>query len=620
MTVDLYRTSRSDLHEGGANTLFLALGFLKWKKAADESRSYRAPLILLPVRLDRKSALSGVVMTHHEDEARFNLTLLELLRQDFNLDIPGLDGTLPASPSGNGIDVKAILTTVRRAVRDMAGFEVTEGVMLGSFSFAKYLMWKDMADRAALLTESPVVKHLIERGADRFQSGGDFPRPQELDRKVEPAQLFLPLPANSSQIAGIVASANGCDFVLDGPPGTGKSQTIANMIAHNLAFGRRVLFVAEKMAALNVVYRRLEEKGLGEFCLQLHSNKASKADVLKQLERAWDTRDSLSAEAWAREAGQLKLMRDRLNEFVALMHRQQPNGMTLHKAIGLAVKNAALRAPRLTWPAPIEHNEANLERLRDIVRRLGIGAAHVAGVPQAFGSLQTMDWSNAWQEEIVEAAGVFPSCLETLLSARDGLSEAMKLPVPATDLVGIDALCALVRAILATHGQDMRFAFASDFLALAPAVMKAGGLLQEYRHLDTQLSVPFGDIAAVPVAALDLEWQVAVKKFLLFAGGAKKKVAQRLGALGGTTGVPAPAEDLPRLRRLQALVTEIAALPQMLQGLAGWAGLGSDQSRMEAMLAAAEALRKAIATGTVDPGTLVERRQQVRVLVVDSNE
>ena len=146
-----------------------------------------------------------------------------------------------------------------------------------------------------------------------------------------------------------MASANGCDFVLDGPPGTGKSQTIANMIAHNLALGRRVLFVAEKMAALNVVYRRLEEKGLGEFCLQLHSNKASKVDVLKQLERAWDTRDALSAEAWAREAGQLRVMRDRLNEFVALMHGVQPNGMTLYQAIGFAVRNAgrARAAPLL---------------------------------------------------------------------------------------------------------------------------------------------------------------------------------------------------------------------------------------------------------------------------------
>jgi very-short-patch-repair endonuclease len=620
LMVDLYRTSRSDLQEGGANTLFLALGFLKWKKAAEESRTYRAPLILVPVGLERKSALSGVTMRHHEEEPRFNLTLLELLRQDFNLDIPGLDGPLPVSVAGSGIDVRAILTMVRRAVKDMSGFEVQETVMLGSFSFAKYLMWKDMVDRTKLLTQSPVVKHLMERGAERFTSGGEFPKPDELDRKVDPAKLFLPLAADSSQISAVVASANGCDFVLDGPPGTGKSQTIANMIAHNLALGRRVLFVAEKMAALNVVHRRLEEKGLGEFCLQLHSNKASKVEVLKQLERAWDTRDALSADAWGREAAQLRLTRDRLNEFVALLHREQPNGMTLHQAIGLAVKNSEMRVPRLSWPAPVEHNEADLARLRDIVRRLEIGAAQVEGLPQAFALLRRMDWSNAWQDEIAEIAGEFPSRLEALLSARDRLLAAVKLAVPANDLAEIEALCGLAEIVLATYGQDLRCAFASDFAALAPAMEEFSRLLKDYREEEAKLSVPFGEIAGIPLALVEAEWLAASKKFFLFAGGAKKKVAAHLASLGKTTGSPSPAGDLPRLRRLQALAADIAALPSVLHSLSGWAGLKSDLARMVAMLEKAEALRRAIAAGAADQDARAELRQRVFAIVVEGND
>ena len=617
--IDLYRTARSDAQEGGANTLFLALGFLKWKKTADEGRTYRAPLVLLPVRLERKNALSDVVMTQHEDEPRFNLTLLELLRQDFSLDIPGLGGALPALPNG-GIDLQAVLTIVRLAVRDMPGFEVTEAVMLGTFSFGKYLMWKDMVDRAALLSESPVVRHLIERGEERFRTGGGFPRPEELDRKIEPAQLFLPLPADSSQISAVLASANGCDFVLDGPPGTGKSQTIANMIAHNLALGRRVLFVAEKMAALNVVYRRLEEKGLGEFCLQLHSNKASKVDVLKQLERAWDTRDALSAEAWAREAGRLRVMRDRLNEFVALMHDMQPNGMTLYQAIGLAVKNQGVHAPRLSWPQSVSHDEADLTRFRDIVRRLGIGAAQVVGLTEPFATLKQMEWSNAWQDEILEAAQAFPECLTTVLEASARLAEAAKLPLPAHDLPAIEALCRCVQATLSTYQQDMRFAFAPDVAMLAPSVAQAERLLADYRQLEARLSVPFGDIAMVPVAALELEWQAALQKFALFARGAKKKVAEKLGSLGRATGLPDPAEDLPHLRRLQALEAELAGLSPLLQGVSGWNGLQSDIAKMQSSLAMAEALRKAAASGAGAPEALIERRQQIKALVVDANE
>ncbi|EQD78585.1 DNA helicase related protein, partial [mine drainage metagenome] len=274
--IDLYRKARSDIEEGGSNTLFLAIGFLRWKKTEDDPKSYFAPLILLPVKLERRSVLSGVKMSMLDDEPRFNLTLLELLRHDFQLNISGLSGGLPTDESG--IDVEGIWNIVRRAVRDMPGFEVTSDVVLGTFSFSKYLMWRDLIDRSEQLMQNDVVRHLLQHklGESSLESVGEFPEPKDLDAAVEPGELFTPLSADSSQLAAVVASAKGHSFVLDGPPGTGKSQTIANMIAHNLALGRRVLFVAEKMAALDVVKRRLEDRGIGQFCLELHSSKSSK--------------------------------------------------------------------------------------------------------------------------------------------------------------------------------------------------------------------------------------------------------------------------------------------------------------------------------------------------------
>src|SRR5690606_35845809 len=109
-----------------------------------------------------------------------------------------------------------------------------------------------------------------------------------------------------------VAGAAGKNFVMIGPPGTGKSQTISNMIAHNLGLGRTVLFVSEKVAALNVVYRRLRDNGLGEFCLELHSNKARKLDVIRQLGEAWDARGKLSEAEWTHKTHKLKMLRDEL--------------------------------------------------------------------------------------------------------------------------------------------------------------------------------------------------------------------------------------------------------------------------------------------------------------------
>ncbi len=218
-------------------------------------------------------------MTRHEDEPRFNLTLLELLRQDFELIIPGLEADLPKDR--NGIDVGGIWRIVRAAVRDMAGFEVVPDVAIGTFSFAKYLMWRDLVDRADRLKESALVRHLIDRDGSVTADKAAFPRMEELDATVVPAVLFTPLPADRSPLVAVEASAAGRDFVLDGPPGTGKSQTIANLIEHNLALGRRVLFVAEKRAALEVVQRRLAAKGLAPFCLELHYAKATKATVLR---------------------------------------------------------------------------------------------------------------------------------------------------------------------------------------------------------------------------------------------------------------------------------------------------------------------------------------------------
>src|SRR4051794_26056730 len=134
-----------------------------------------------------------------------------------------------------------------------------------------------------------------------------------------------------------MAGAKGKDFVLVGPPGTGKSQTIANLIAQCLAERKTVLFVSEKIAALDVVYRRLREVELGEFCLELHSSKARKLDVLDQLRRSWDAKGEVDADIWRREAQRLKAVRDQLNLFVAHLHRRHRNGLTAHAAIGRVV-------------------------------------------------------------------------------------------------------------------------------------------------------------------------------------------------------------------------------------------------------------------------------------------
>ena len=618
--IDLYRKSRSDLDEGGANTLFLALGFLKWKKSADDLRTYRAPLILLPVKLERKSALSGVTMVMHEDEPRFNLTLLELLRQDFELTIPGLDGGLPMDESG--VDVAKVWNMVRHAVRDIPGFEVSSELMLGTFSFAKYLMWKDLADRKDQLLKSPVVRHLIEKSGEGFGKVKDFPRPEDLDRKIDPSRLFAPLPADSSQLAAVVASAEGFDFVLDGPPGTGKSQTIANMIAHNLALGRRVLFVAEKMAALGVVYRRLEEKGLGEFCLEVHSNKTSKIEVLKQLERAWDTRDTLSADEWAREAAEVHRLRDRLNDAVGLLHQRRTNGLTLHEAIGRVVRDAKESTPRITWVEGTQHTVEELALMRDVARRLDLNLGAISDVPRGFTIIERTEWSNGWQEAVVACAGEVPSKIDALITARDALLGGVQLPLAAETGDEIERLTSFVRVLMKTHETDLSFAFTPDANERIVAAKRAVELISEYRATEKKLSAPYRSesIPKIQVSALEASWKEAGKKFWFLATMAKKRVTASLAEQGGVSGIPDFELDRSLLRHMQELLTELSGSKSVLTGVPGWAMLVSDLPKMTTAVGLAESLRSAIPTLATSPEHLIELRAAARKLVIDGNE
>ena len=184
---------------GRRQHLFLALGFLQWKRPPDDPKSYSAPLILVPVKLERKSALSGVTLSLLEDEPRFNLTLLELLRHDFEL---ASRGSMASSRDENGIDIEGIWNIVRRAVRDVPGFEVTPELVLGTFSFAKYLMWKDLAGQYGAADAKPArapSAGVVPRRRRRFRVDRRVPkagRARHQDRPGQPVHALPPTRPN----------------------------------------------------------------------------------------------------------------------------------------------------------------------------------------------------------------------------------------------------------------------------------------------------------------------------------------------------------------------------------------------------------------------------------------
>ncbi|MFD1283221.1 DUF4011 domain-containing protein, partial [Methylobacterium goesingense] len=317
---DLFRLARTALEEGGANVLHLAVGFLSWTRGGTMA-PVRAPLLLVPVALTRASVRAGFRLVRHDAEARVNPTLIEMLRQDFALTLPDLDAAL----SGDGLDVSGLWRIVRGHVRDLKGFEVETDVVLSTFAFTKVLMWRDLAERTDLLKRNPVVRHLLETPTLAYGDATGFPAPERLDAAHPPQTVFTPLSADSSQLCAILAAGAGKDFVLLGPPGTGKSQTIANIIAHALALGRTILFVSQKAAALDVVRRRLDAAGLGACCLEVHAARAQKAHVLAQLREAWAARGPETV-PWHEAGADLERRRVALNDVVARLHAPRANG------------------------------------------------------------------------------------------------------------------------------------------------------------------------------------------------------------------------------------------------------------------------------------------------------
>ena len=338
----LYRSSRLSLEENGANTLYLALGFLKWYETSNSELARYAPILLLPVEIVRKSAQIGYIIRSREEEPFMNITLLEMLKQDFGITINGLE-ELPRDDSG--VDVVKIFSIIRRGIMSQPRWDVENHAFVGIFSFNKFIMWNDIHNNAARLEENKIVKSLIS-GKLEWECL-DISSDIDFDNKYNPTEIALPISADSTQLEAISAATGDNSFILHGPPGTGKSQTITNIIANALYQGKKVLFVAEKMAALTVVQKRLADIGLDPFCLELHSNKSKKSTVLEQLRKTTEVIRKTSPQEFETEAERLHNQRIELNEYVDALHKKHLSGYSLYDSFTnyAELKNASDSIP-----------------------------------------------------------------------------------------------------------------------------------------------------------------------------------------------------------------------------------------------------------------------------------
>lgn len=611
--VHLYREARTAREEGGASGLYLAIGFLEFLETPQATAPRQAPLLLVPLELKRAtSGGKGYSFTLGADEPRVNVTLLELLRRDHDVDVAGLD---PLPVDDSGIDVPLVLRIFKGAIKDKDGWRVDEALQVGLYSFAKHLLWRDLREREADLRRSPLVEHLLDRPHEAYPQGEPLTPPAGLDARYSAVEVFAPLSYDSSQLSAILGAAAGSTMVLEGPPGTGKSQTITNLIAHSIAMGKTVLFVSEKMAALDVVKRRLERLDLGPACLELHSNKANKKAVLAQFKEALDAGRVRGGKRrdWEEIAADVDGSNGRLNGHVEAMHDERVSGETVHGMIcggaraesGLAEASLdlGLADPRAVEAGTLAGWRRALDELDVQAAAAQVDAEHPLLL---VGQSDTSPLFEAESRKVLlafdEPAG---RMAEAARSARAALG---LVDLDVASEAGWSALGELGRAGAAlpeAHGGAL------PWLADPGWLDRAGQLLGEVEEL-RGLRARFEAECTASPTTLDLErlervaseWRGGGWFTRLRKGSELKKAARSIAKDAGSADVERALAWLDGARRAKGLEASTAAAADVGRAVfgAGWMGADGDPSGPSAFLAEARSVSSAWGLLTEEAG------------------
>lgn len=353
--------ARTRLNEQGIQTLYLVYGVLKWNEPGNV-KEFLAPLILVPVQLTRSSANQPFYIQMVDDDIVLNPFLAHKLHEEKGICFPELDDK-------DDLDLSKLWKQIHDKINGLEDWDVLPDIYLAMFSFSKLVMYKDLDNYHDMLENHPLIRAMSGESLEDASQLGDLsgiPDQERLDKEVPSQETFQVLDADSSQLQAILSAKEGVSFVLQGPPGTGKSQTISNIIAECLAVNKKVLFVSEKMAALEVVKSRLEQVGLGSFCLELHSYRANKRVVLDTFSESINLqpeRKNIKDEIYLN----INNLRAGLNNYAHQLHKiRQPIGKSVYELHG---KQAKLdKVPELFFDLDV--NNINLTTVPNLLNEL----------------------------------------------------------------------------------------------------------------------------------------------------------------------------------------------------------------------------------------------------------
>ena len=329
----LMKKSKDFAEEKGLNALYLAFGFLNWVESGTEGQEMRSPLLLMPVKLTQKDLFSPIVLSRSDEEISVNYSLEQKLLNDFDIELPTLTEDTTREK------FVEYLSSVAQAVK-ASGWNISNDVAhLSLFSFSKINMYRDLERNADKICGHHIIRVI---NGEALRDGASISGIEGYNHdNTEPQDVFSVIDSDSSQQDAILLARRGISFVLQGPPGTGKSQTITNIIAELIADGKKVLFVSEKMAALEVVFRRLTQTGLDPFCLTLHSHNAKRREILDQFDKSikMSRQKAKLQQDIYNKLYRLKEVRNALNQYSSELHTPVgPLGKTIYQVNGYLAK------------------------------------------------------------------------------------------------------------------------------------------------------------------------------------------------------------------------------------------------------------------------------------------
>lgn len=524
----LERKSSQTLLDTGIWILYVAYGMLRWVDPND-NKHYESPLLLVPVRLTRDGGNDSFTLKRNEDDAIINPALSIKLEKDFRIGLPTIeDEQFDGTP-------QSLIEIVAQLVARKRDWSVDDRTVLTTFTFHKEAMFRDLVDHRDVIADHPLV-HLVALGSEagaedfHFETSSD----DRLDVDAPSEDLVSIRDADSTQRKCIVAARNGKSFIINGPPGTGKSQTIANIIAELMHAGKTVLFVSEKAAALEVVANRLKDANLDEFVLELHSHKATRKEVAIELGRSLDTLPVSQSKFREIDRTHLRNLRQELNDYaIAQNEVRYPIEQSLHEVLGQVsllhdhphapnapidsadisghylkeVSEAALRLSK-NW-SPVDRSDDFLWReLRDTrysASRKQSATSDLRDVEDALDELTFLvasaedTFGFSWSHDFVGAAAI-----ETLIGHIESLPRENRGPIEwltresldlvhsllelrGSEIAELNELGSSVRAATNANWRDLPLAIGDEFSRVLSEVKKVGGALLSSQVADGRL-------------------------------------------------------------------------------------------------------------------------------------